>query len=187
MYADNAATQIPTEPTDLDANIALQVLTNYARHTVPNRDNPHPDVVGIGVITAPAGATSERDAEFTVYAVTEPPTKHPVVDAEGFVWVYIEDDDEGDGWQRQRIEAAGEAKIMVGPPLADDWEDMLWYGPLTPLGDDGSTAMVVEYFPDGYDNGRPVGVSQRYHYMYFLENLETIRSNRTIAPTPTAE
>lgn len=61
----------------------------------------------------------------------EPPDRCPVVDIEGFYWHYNNDPDDdefGQAWVRHRMERQG--TLTFGPPLSQDWDDVLQYGPI---------------------------------------------------------
>lgn len=161
-------TDIPENPTNLDANVALQILRNYAKNNIDNADL----VAGIAAIYTTKDHPGEVDIH--ICTVTEPPGRTPQIDAYGVPWIYIEDttdDGPGTGWQRQRIEAIGEAKYLIGPPMSNDWEDVIWYGPLRPANETDSVAPIIEYFTKA--GATPV----RYTMDEFHAQLDSIRAD----------
>lgn len=169
---------IPDNPTHLDANVALQTLARYFAQRHPS-DTACVPTVAVVTSTVPVDQVTEdtTDAlDMDFCTLIEPTTRVPQIDADGFAWRYIESEDEGSGWQRQRIEAGGDARFMMGPPMPDEWDEVVWYGPLRSAEPDDDTGLVVEYFPDGYKDGTPQGESARYTLGEFADFMAARRA-----------
>lgn len=97
--------------------------------------------------------------------LAEPNPRIPVIDGEGFAWVWERDDEDDDEyhWVRRVYSLMMDPdktgrRMMSGPPLGSTWdEDVVFYGPIRRATPADNLGWRFLYYPEGYHQGSPVG------------------------------
>lgn len=112
---------------------------------------------------------ARRDHPEHTWLLEEPVERPPVIDADGHAWVFGWDGDDPDdrddpaawSWLRQAMTIMGRGDHLIGPPLCQEWDDVLSYGPIRLAIPDDDLSIAYLWYPQGWRNGSSIGEPQR--------------------------